>query len=361
MRLEFYRDLDHISSQHRWELEYLLWVKIWSFDFDNHKSKKIIAHLFQSKLKVLQQDSFYELQTSFNAMMDDKLEQWIKQWLIIRLRNRKEHTRRDKMAVLAKLRDSFAHKMQLSNSRSEDFIISISSTHIDLLPYIKPDFGQQYRQDIAHQCTPWYSKHHLVRRLYENYHDLVLPMLQWAELLHEASDGEQQQTSRIIRIPYLEDNNATFGRLLSQHTPQETKVKRHTYQVDRLRIQFYPNKEWVINEFTKQQSYLPKQVERFTQILESLPKTATDCKDLYRNFRSEFDMIIASAKNIVQEWKTSADDAIRYSVIPDNNSFLTWKMISSMRRKIGEQIYKANMIMEKNKLHIESLEKYNIS
>jgi hypothetical protein len=58
------------------------------------------------------------------------------------------------MTELSQVRDSFAHKMQLSNSRSEDFIVSVSSIRTDLLEYIKPDFDQQYRQDIARCYTP---------------------------------------------------------------------------------------------------------------------------------------------------------------------------------------------------------------
>lgn len=273
------------------------------------------------------------------------------------------------MATLAESRNWLAYKLQLSDLPPKDFFVANDKIQqwedTELLQYVKPDLRQQYWHDIAKryiQDRPQNSNSHLyvLNRLCDHYEDTVLPLLQSTEWLHESSDWLQQQTSRIVRIPNLDDSDTTFWWLLSQHTPQNIVIKDHQYKDNYTRVQFYWSKSAIIKELSKQQWYLDKQIKRFSIILERLPDSVDSCKLLYRESREEFDMMIDSIKLNTQYGKTKADDFINKLSIPTNHSFNTRNKIRGARRRLEEQLRKAEIMIEKNNLHIKSLQKYNM-
>jgi hypothetical protein len=104
---------------------------------------------------------------------------------------------------------------------------------------------------------------------------------------------------------------------------------------------------------------LIEQINRCNEMLHILPNTVDELKESYFNTKlSRKNQIIETSERFI--WKTIADVAVQnwLQKISWNNSWNDWLIIRSIRRRLSEQIQKANAIMIKNNLHISSIKAF---
>lgn len=359
----------NIIPDNKIQIAHTLWIfDINKIDKLNFTNPKYIAQIFitkQQSQRILSQPALWEKIKKFNEVHQSKIDQWIIDWKIQYVTNKKDYTKKNIFTQKAIERTGLIYKIQLAGCNPNDYIISHKNnitSEADIWKYIKPDLHQEIRFSIAkavlqHQHIKVISKSQIKKWLIEHFDDIIVPTIQHWKLLTEKWDWDQQQTSRIIRL--YDANDEPICRLLIQHWMQKITVKKHQYDDDQIHISCHQNNDSLIQKISEQWKFLLEQINRCSELLYILPYTTVELKESYRNPKlSRKNQIIEISEKFI--WKTIADVSVQTWVqkISWNNSQNDWLIIRSIRKRLNEQIQKANAVIAKNNLHISSIKAF---